>query len=184
MSETDQTPRGYAGWPRWLRWSLELSGFVMVLLLVQHWQTRDMLPVDPQQSAPPLQGVLLDGGELDISTLRGRPVLVYFFAPWCKVCAFSASSLQRLRDDHEEQELGMVMVALSYDTVGAVREFRDEHELTIPVLLGNQHIAASWSIYGFPTYYVLDGEGHVASRDFGVSTTAGLRFRIFQVQPD
>jgi len=184
VTGTNQTRQGYSGWPRWLRWSLELSGFVLVFLLVQHWQTRDMLPVDPQQTAPPLQGMLLDGGELDISSLRGRPVLVYFFAPWCKVCAFSASSLQGLRDSYTEQELGMVMVALSYDTVGAVREFRDEYQLTIPVLLGDQQVAAGWNIYGFPTYYVLDGQGHIASRDFGVSTTAGLRYRILKAQPD
>ncbi len=137
MSDNNDTKRGYADWPRWLRWSLELSGFVLVFLLVQQWQTRDMLPVDPQQTAPPLYGMLLDGGEMDVSSLRGRPTLVYFFAPWCKVCAFSASSLQGLRDSYDEGELGMVMVALSYDTVDAVREFRDEHELTIPVLLGN-----------------------------------------------
>lgn len=184
MNNTEQTPRGYASWPRWLRWPLELSGFVLVFLLVQHWQTRDMLPVDPQQAAPPLRGMLLEGGELDISSLRGHPTLVYFFAPWCKVCAFSASSLQGLRDSYEENELGMVMVALSYDTVAAVQEFRDEHQLTIPVLLGNQQIAASWSIYGYPTYYLLDSEGHVASRDFGVSTTPGLRYRIFRAQAD
>ena len=184
MSDNNDTKRGYADWPRWLRWSLELSGFVLVFLLVQQWQTRDMLPVDPQQTAPPLYGMLLDGGEMDVSSLRGRPTLVYFFAPWCKVCAFSASSLQGLRDSYEENELGMVMVALSYDTVEAVQEFRDEHQLTIPVLLGNPNIAASWSIYGYPTYYVLDSQGHVVSRDFGVSTTPGLRYRIFRANQD
>lgn len=184
MSSPDDAVRGYAGWPRWLRWSLELSGFLLVFLLVQHWQTRDLLPADSQQTAPALQGALLDGGELDVASFTGRPTLVYFFAPWCKVCSFSASSLQRLRDSYSEGELGMVMVALSYDSVGAVREFRDEHELTIPVLLGNQHISASWNIYGFPTYYVLDSQGHVVSRDFGVSTTPGLRYRIFRASQD
>lgn len=178
MSEAGSQPGGYSSWPRWMRWSLEAGAFVLVFFLIQQWQSSDLLPVDEQQPAPVLQGSLLDGGELDIESLRGRPTLVYFFAPWCKVCAFSASSLQGLREAYDPSELGIVMVALSYDSLESVRGFRDRHDLEIPIILGDQAVATRWNVFGFPTYYVLDSEGHVASRDFGLTTTPGLRLRV------
>jgi len=175
------TTKGYAGLPRWLRWTVELSLFGVVFLLVYSWQTRDLLPVDDQRPAPALQAPLLDGGYLNLRALQGRPTVVYFFAPWCKVCAFSASSLQGLRESYGEQELGVVMVALSYESIDAVRRFRDRHGLTVPVLLGDEDIALRWNIFGFPTYYILDGHGRIASRDFGVSTRIGLRLRLLNI---
>lgn len=180
MSGSGAARHGYAAWPRWLRWSLELSLFALVFLGVYSWQTRDLLPVDATQPAPPLSGPLLDGGRLDLQQLGGRPALVYFFAPWCRVCAFSASSLQDARARYGQEQLTMVMVALSYESVASVQRFRDEHGLSIPVLLGDAHTAERWNIYGFPTYYVIDADGHIVSRDFGVSTGAGLRLRLWK----
>lgn len=152
--------------------------FVLVFFLVQQWQASKLLPVGEQRLAPALQGPLLDGGELDLTSLRGRPVLVYFFAPWCKVCAFSAPSLQGLREAYGQDELAIVMVALSYDSVESAREFRDRHKLRIPIVLGDQAMATRWNIFGFPTYYVLDSEGYVSSRDYGLTTMPGLRLRV------
>lgn len=149
-----------------------------MFFLIQQWQASKLLPVDELQPAPALQGSLLVGGELDIASLRGRPTLVYFFAPWCKVCAFSAPSLKGLREAYSSDELGIVMVALSYDSIESVREFRARHDLDIPILLGDQAIATRWNVFGFPTYYVLDSQGHVASRDYGLTTMPGLRLRV------
>lgn len=178
MTDTETQTRGYASWPRWVRWPLEAGAFVLVFFIVQQWQASKLLPADEQQLAPALHGPLLDGGDLDLVSLRGRPVLVYFFAPWCKVCAFSAPSLQGLRDAYAPNELGIVMVALSYDSVQSVREFRDRHKLRIPIVLADESVATRWNVFGFPTYYVLDSTGHIASRDYGLTTMPGLRLRV------
>jgi thiol-disulfide isomerase/thioredoxin len=178
VSKSGTPPGGYSSWPRWVRWPLEAGVFLLVFFLIQQWQANKLLPVDEQQLAPTLQGSLLDGGELDVASLRGRPTLVYFFAPWCKVCAFSASSLQGLREAYDADELGIVMVALSYENIESVRAFRDRHELRIPIILGDQAVATRWNIFGVPTYYVLDSQGHVASRDYGLTTMPGLRLRV------
>lgn len=178
MSETSTRPGGYSSWPRWIRWPIEAGVFVLVFFIVQQWQASRLLPASEQQLAPALQGPLLDGGTLDLASLRGHPTLVYFFAPWCKVCAFSASSLESLRDAYDTQELGIVMVALSYDSIQSVRDFQARHQLSVPIILGNQALATRWNIFGFPTYYVLDSTGHIASRDYGLTTTPGLRLRI------
>jgi hypothetical protein len=47
----------------------------------------------------------------------------------------------------------------------------------MPVLLGDDRTARDYRIRGFPTYYVLDPDGRVAARDFGLSTAPGLWWR-------
>ncbi len=64
---------------------------VAVFLAVSTFQARNML------SAPVLNGPLLRGGSYDIAAAGNRPLLVYFFAPWCKFCAVSSDNLTRLR---------------------------------------------------------------------------------------
>lgn len=168
--------------PRGLRWALELAALVLVFVVVQQWQTRNLLPTDSGQPAPPLAGALLSGGALDADYLAGRPALVYFFAPWCKVCALSAPGLRGLREAYTEDQLAIVLVALSYDSDRSVRQYVDRHALTMPVLLGLPETAENWKIVGFPTYYLLDGGGRVVSRDFGLSTPPGLRARAYMAQ--
>ena len=69
---------------------------LVVFLGLLAYQTRDMLATDGQ-SAPDLQGITLQGEVYNLADLSERPALVYFFAPWCRICAASAGNLNRLR---------------------------------------------------------------------------------------
>ena len=71
----------------------------------------------------------------------------------------------------------MLLVALDYESEDDVRRYVADHELTMPVLLGNPVVAADWQIVGFPTYYMIDSKGRVARKDFGYSTRLGLWWR-------
>jgi hypothetical protein len=82
--------------------------------------------------------------------------------------------LRRLRD---ETSLSILVVALDWETVDDIREYAQRHELNVPVLVGDAKIAADWQVFGFPTYYVLDDQHRVVSRDFGYSTQLGLWWR-------
>ena len=68
-------------------------------------------------------------------------------------------------------------VALDYGDEQAVREFLDEAGFNQPVFLGNADTARDWSIRAFPTYFVIDAEGRIASSSVGYSTTIGLQMR-------
>jgi peroxiredoxin len=152
----------------------------LVFFAATAFQTRDMLATE-RQPAPPLRGATLGGDNYDLAFAAGRPALVYFFAPWCRVCGASADNLVRLRRLRDQSDLEIVAVALDWQSLDELRDYSARHDLNVPVVLGSAQLARDWRIYAFPTYYVLDSRQRVARRDLGYSTQLGLWWRSFRV---
>jgi len=155
---------------------LQGAALLLPALAIYAWQTRDLLPAGDRVEAPAFALSDTHGGLLDSAALQGRPVLLYFFAPWCKVCAASAPQL-RWFDRWFGDSTRVVLVALDYQSADEVADYARRHALEMPVLLGRSGTAADYRIRGYPTYYVVDASGRVAARDFGVSTLPGLWWR-------
>jgi len=173
----------HAAEPRWRKYSsLLLNAALMIaaFLIVSAFQARNMLRTD-RPVAPELIATTLEHGAFDLGDMQARPTLVYFFAPWCHFCAFSSDNLNRLRQWRGEEDLRIVTVALDWNNVAEVRDYAANHELTVPVLLGDAAIARDWKVFGFPTYYVLDSNGRVVRRDIGYSTQLGLLWRSWAI---
>lgn len=161
-------------------WLLNVLFFVAVFIGVSTFQMRNMLSPSGDLS-PALSGPLLRGGTYDIADIGDKPTLVYFFAPWCKICGASADNLARLRRLRDENSLEILAVALDWQNVDEVRQYVERHEIDLPVLLGGNNVARDWKIYAFPTYYVLDSDRHIRRRDLGYSTQFGLWWRTWLV---
>lgn len=154
--------------------------FVAVFIAVSTFQARNMLSKS-ETPAPALTGPLLRGGSYDISASGDRPVLVYFFAPWCKFCAASSDNLTRLRRLRDEESLEILTVALDWQDRDEVLEYADRHDINLPIVLGDNRIARDWRVQAFPTYYVLDSDRRIRRRDLGYSTQFGLWWRTWLV---
>jgi thiol-disulfide isomerase/thioredoxin len=161
---------------RLLRLGLEALVFIAILTGVLAYQSRNLLPTDALP-APTLSAKVLTGGIIDLQADNAPATLVYFFAPWCKICAASSSNINYLRRLRGEEDLRVLMVALDWQSVDEVQGYVDRHEISVPVLLGDREIASDWNIYAFPTYYVLNDKQQVVRRDLGYSTLAGLWWR-------
>lgn len=153
---------------------------VVAFIAISAFQTRNMLATSGEM-APALRGLLLSGETYDLAAIGDRPVLVYFFAPWCTFCAVSSNNLVRLRRFRDDDSLEILAVALDWQNLDEVRDYVDRHELDLPVLLGESSIAQDWSVYAFPTYYVLDSKRGIRRRDLGYSTQFGLWWRTWFV---
>ena len=168
----DSRPR----FARLRRWLPELLVFVLVLGGVHWYRTQDMLATG-DEPAPPLILPALDGGVGGLRNADGKPVLVYFFAPWCKVCAASSHNLRNLRRIRDEADLAVYLVALDWQDRAEVTDYVERHELDFPVLMGDGRTAEAWGISVFPSYYMLDDEHRIRRRDYGYSTLMGLWLR-------
>lgn len=165
--------------PRWRKqmpWILNGAMMIVVFIAVSAFQARNMLDAE-RQLAPELSAMTLDGNHFDLSSFERRSTVIYFFAPWCQYCALSSDNLNRLRRLRDEDALRIVAVALDWKDPDEVTQFAERHELNVPVLLGDAAIARDWKVYGFPTYYVLDKQSRVVSRDIGYSTQLGMLWR-------
>ena len=164
----------------WLRKYAVLIGeailLVVVFLGISAYQARNLLKTD-RQAAPALIAQTLEGESFSLSESTRKPALIYFFAPWCHICAASSGNIRRLRRMRDEDRLSIIMVGLDWQNVDEIRDYASKHDLNVPVLVGDAKIATDWRIFGFPTYYVLDDQHRVVSRDFGYSTQLGLWWR-------
>ena len=161
----------------WGALAVDVLFIIMVFMLVSMWQTRN-LPDD--EHTPPLEAFWLDDRTADSVMVSGEVGVVYFFAPWCFYCRVSIDNLDELV---ASGKLAWArVVALEYESLDDVREFIDETGVDLPVLLGSQQTTRDWQIRGFPTYFVIDGDGKIASRSVGYSTKIGLQTRVWMNQ--
>ena len=161
---------------RWKRFALEALLVVAIVAGIQAWRARDLLPADERTAIPAFELTDLEGRTWRSTDLAGKPAVIYFFAPWCGVCAASSPQLRwfhRWRGD----DVQVILIGLDYGAPSEVREYARKHSLTMPVLFGTPATGAAFRISGYPTYYVIDAQGRIARRDFGLSTVAGLWVR-------
>jgi peroxiredoxin len=160
----------------WVRWSVD--GLLLALLAagVMAWQTR-RLPASGTP-APAFALRTLDGRVVRLEDLRGRPVALTFWAPWCGVCKAESSNLSALRE-RVGGRAHVLSVALAYDDEAAVRAFVEAHGVDYPVLLGDDAVQRAWRVDTFPTTVFLSADGRVKRAAVGYTTQAGLLWRLW-----
>jgi len=137
---------------------------------------------DPHSIASPLIGraapdFLLrpvgEGAPVGLKALRGRRVVVNFWATWCIPCAEEHATLLRaarsMKDD--VQFLGIVYE----DQEAPIRAFLDERGQAYPNLLdADGKTAIAYGVYGVPETYFIDAEGTIVSKFVGPLDPATL----------
>lgn len=118
-----------------------------------------------ERKAPPLVLPSLDGSAYDLSAAKGKPVLVVFWATWCDGCREELPALDAMYK-RADGRYGVVAVSLDEDRK-AVPPFVKEHELTLPVLLGENPVARSWGVRGLPTSFLVGPDGAIQRRWVG-----------------
>jgi peroxiredoxin len=161
---------------RWGRRLAEVLLFVAIVSGIYAWRTRDLLPAGARVAAPAFELADLQGRPWSLDALEGKPAVLYFFAPWCGVCAASSPQL-RWFDRWAGDDVQVLLVGLDWSSPAELAAYAARHDLQLPILAAGAQTAADYRIFGYPTYYVLDAEGRVAGRDFGYTTAPGLWLR-------
>ncbi|MCU0834133.1 MAG: TlpA family protein disulfide reductase [Chromatiaceae bacterium] len=119
--------------------------------------------------APPLRLKDIDEVEHDLADLRGRLVLVNFWATWCPPCRREMPSMERLYQQLRDRGLTVLAVDVGEDadTIFAFTGQLDPAP-TFPLLLDpDGKAAADWGVKGLPTSFVVDPEVRVILRAVG-----------------
>ncbi len=111
----------------------------------------------------------LRGQEVRLSSFRGQPVLLNFWATWCGPCVEELPEIQQVADDHEAVAPDLVVLAVDLqEASGKVGQFVTEHRYTFPVLLDVARLAGNaYKISAIPTTYFLDAAGVIRDVQVG-----------------
>ena len=102
-----------------------------------------------------------------LSDLRGRVVLVNFWATWCKPCEDEMPAMQRLYEQLAGPSFELLAVSVDEEP-GEVERFRDRLGVGFPILLDPQQRAAhAYQTFRFPETLLVDADGSVVERYIG-----------------
>ena len=145
--------------------------FLAVYFAVHLYQTRNA----PSGLAPEIQGIMLDGRVFDKLSMIEKPVLVHFWATWCKVCEFEHGSINNIAQDYS-----VIGVASQSGSMAEVNAYVENKNLSYPILLDrNGFIAESWGVVGYPTSYIIGEGDQVIFTEVGFTSEFGMRVRLW-----
>ncbi len=126
--------------------------------------------------APDLKARTVAGQQVDLAALRGKVILLDFWATWCLPCQRELPNLEKLHREFRDQ--GLVVVGLNVgEERAAVEKFLGANPLSYPlVLVGDEaEVVAQLAVNSFPTVVLIDREGKIAAYEVGARGEAALR---------
>ncbi len=116
---------------------------------------------------PPISLERIDGRPLPLADLRGKIVLLNFWATWCIPCRQEMPAMERL--SHEYGGRGLAVVAVNFkESKDAVGRFFNELRLDFPSALDPEGATAnSLAVRGLPATFLLDREGRILWKAMG-----------------
>lgn len=133
--------------------------------------------------APDVEFEALDGKSVRLSSLRGRVVLLNFWATWCLPCRAEIPEFNALQRDLESKGLSVVGVSVSpVDTSESIRSFQKDIKQDYTVLRGAEEIGSKFGNGpGLPVTYIIDREGRIRQKFIGPQTRENFEAAIKRV---
>ncbi|UCH61708.1 MAG: TlpA family protein disulfide reductase [Fidelibacterota bacterium] len=142
-------------------------------------------PKEKLSLAPDFTLRSLDGERIKLSSLRGKLVLLNFWATWCGPCRREIPDLNRIYESYRDR--GVVILGVSWDElqVEQIKKFVTNYKVTYPVLHGTQselsQVGRAYAWQGYlPTTYLIDREGYVRDVYIGARSE---RFFLKGIEP-
>jgi peroxiredoxin len=124
-------------------------------------------------AAPAFKTVQLDSTPVDFpAAFAGKPVVLRFWADWCKFCGPEMKLIDTLRQQHAGRGLTILAVNAGQDKA-TVEAFMQKLGVGYPAAMDeSSKIARSYGVVGLPTTYLIDGQGIVRGKIIGEADAA------------
>ena len=140
-------------------------------------------PAQPQRPTLPQVGALaydfalatLDGDEVTLSDLRGKAVMLNFWASWCGPCRIEIPHMIALYDEYRDSGFETLAVNV-HESPAQVHGFAEQLGINFPILMDtNGQVAAAYFVRGIPMTFFLDGDGVIRFIHQGTLSEEALR---------
>lgn len=154
-----------------------ISGFAALLLALLGYLWFSPAGLQP---APALQLTDLQGRTLSLAELKGKPVLVVFWATTCPGCIEEMPHLVELYHELHPRGLEIIGIAMAYDPPPQVREMVEQRRLPYTIALDRDGAAARAfnDVRLTPTSFLINPQGRIVTQQLGNMDFERLRARI------
>ena len=126
-----------------------------------------LAPVEVPHPAPRFLSMTPEGKKMGNDDLKGKLVVLNFWATWCPPCRLEMPSMERLYQEFKGE--GLEIVAINFmEREKAIKLFLKENGFSFPVLLDKKgEIARNYGVHGLPVTYLIARNGNLLARSVG-----------------
>jgi len=175
-----------------MRVSLKFSMLVIILAAAASFagcrsggsQAASLGTGKPLPNEPEVTFKDFEGKELSLASLKGKVVLVNFWATWCEPCQVEIPWMIGFQKKYADKGFTLLGVAMDEDGKSVVEPYVQKTQFDVeghpmpmnyPIVLGDDDLAAKFGgLLGLPTTYVISREGKIAKRYIGLASESDL----------
>jgi cytochrome c biogenesis protein CcmG, thiol:disulfide interchange protein DsbE len=157
------------------------AGGVYAVLHHRKEVTEEQIRAEARTAAPDFTLLDLEGKPRQLSSFRGKVVLLDYWATWCAPCKVEVPHLVALQKRYGPQGLQIIGISMD-DDAAPVRTFARDFSVNYPIVLGNADLAQSYGgVLGLPVAFLIDREGRIVKRLDGDVKLQGLESEIAEL---
>ena len=120
--------------------------------------------------APDFTLKTLDGQEVTLTKLKGKVVLLDFWATWCAPCREAIPHLINLQKTYREKGIEVIGMNMDRGDAETVRRFVKSMDIPYPITLTSEEVSRNYGVTGLPTTILIDQEGKIRQKFLGFTS--------------
>ncbi len=124
------------------------------------------------------------GAPLQLSVLKGKVVVLDFWATWCHGCKIEIPWYMEFQKKYKSQGLVVIGVSMDEDGWKSVEPYLAKHPINYPIAIGDSELAKRYNVEALPVTLLIDRDGNIAATHAGMVHKSSFERQILSLLQD